>query len=315
MKTTLGLKTFVLTGLTLLCIALASAVVLRSGHLPGASVAKTPFDAGAESFSALRFVPETYVFGESPLFSGEKITFDAAIENASASPVVLTAIPKTCGCMTFGDEEGLKLPVTLAPGGRFPFHVAIATDGKAGMQRMQLIARGTTPEGTAVESGTLEVNGRVWTSIFALPDEINLEVRQDEVGSPLVRSIVLADEWPGAGLRMPSVTSTAGDRLRVSLRPADGKIMVRGLDLRKRHELTISYSVPPGSMFFDETITIAPTATGARLATVRLRGRVVPDAEVRPDRLVLHCREPGSTITRVLEYRRNRAGLGWAISG
>jgi hypothetical protein len=141
---------------------------------------------------------------------------------------------------------------------------------------------------------------------MTLPDTIDVRLLNDQTGEPVVRTVVLADEWPGDGLRTASVTSTAGDRLKVSLTPVGGNILVGGLDLKKRQELTISYAIPPGATSFDETITVTPEEPKARPATIRLRGEVVPDAEVQPGRLVLQSRSPG----RIIEYRRNRPGIG-----
>jgi hypothetical protein len=257
----------------------------------------------ARPAEALRFVPDVHEFGKSPLFSGDRIHFETAVENVSAAPIILTTIPRSCGCLTFGQSGGLKLPVTLRPGERFPLRVEVATDGKTGYQRMEIQALGRKPEGEAVPTARLAIQGNVWSSILPLPEELFVEVDPDTRNKPVVRKVLLADEWPGDGLVIAKITSTAGKRLQFDLAPAEGKAMVRGLDVTKRKEMTIRYAIPEGAETFDETITITPARSDAKPATIRLHGRVVPDFEMHPNRVVVTETSEGATASRVLTYQ------------
>jgi hypothetical protein len=139
--------------LAVLGIALAVSVELLLARRDGGRTTQDPIRSEEATVSAaLRFIPATYTFGETPVFTGDSVRFVTAVENASASPITLSSIPKTCGCMTFGEGGDLKLPATLAPGERFPFQVEISTTNKAGTQRLQLVADGSTAAGDPIRS-------------------------------------------------------------------------------------------------------------------------------------------------------------------
>lgn len=263
--------------------------------------ANTPRAAGA-----IRFVPETYEFGKEPVFSGDRVRFEAAVENSGAVAVKVTEFPRSCGCLTFGEDGDLKLPATLAPGERLPLHIEAATDGKTGFQSLEVRAKGTTAADEPIPSAALAIKGRIWTSILTLPEELSVELRRDECDTPLVQTVLLADEWPGNGLEIAGVTSTAADRMRFDLKAVTGKIMMRGLDVQKRHALTITYSIPKDVSTFDEAITITPTLPAANPAILRLHGRIKPDYEFKPDRLFVYSSQPGSNMNRLLVYSYSR---------
>jgi hypothetical protein len=255
---------------------------------------------------AIRFAPQTVEFGEEPVFSGDRLRFDVAVENTSRAPVQVTEFPRSCGCMTFGEAGDLRLPATLQPGEKLPLKVEIATDGKTGFQTMQLQARGKTASGEPIAPASLMIQGRILTSILPLPEELWIDVHQDERDAPIARTVLLTDQWPGDGLAIDTIASTAGPRMRFDLAPADGPVLVRGLDVRKRHLLTINYTVPPKANVFDETITITPTHVPAKPAKVRLRGRVLPNFEFKLDQVLVYDARPGATASRVLVYHYHR---------
>ncbi|MFI5460892.1 MAG: hypothetical protein ACHRXM_36235 [Isosphaerales bacterium] len=187
-----------------------------------------------------------------------------------------------------------------------PLKVEVATDGKTGYVTMEILARGVMASGEPIAPALLVIRGQIMSSILPLPDELWLDVRQDESDSPIVRTVVLADQWPGDGLAIAEITSTAGPRMRFDLAPADGTSLIRGLDVRKRRELTITYSIPPATNVFDETITITPAYRPAKPAKVRLHGRVLPDYEFSPSQILVHDARPGATASRTLVYRYHR---------
>lgn len=259
-----------------------------------------------EGPKAIRFEPAAFEFGKPPVFSGDRVRFDTAVVNTSSTPVVVSEVPRSCGCLTFGEDGALTLPVTLAPGGKLPLRVEYSTDGKTGYQSVELHARGRTAGGASIAEATLTIRGRILASILPLPEDVYIEVGAERRGQPVVRTVFLADEWPGDGLGVGKITSTAGDRMRFELAPAAGNVLVQGLDVRKRHTLMISYSIPAGATVFDEKVTITPAQPSARPATVRLHGRVVADYEIRPDRLMFYASNPGGTASRLLAYHYTR---------
>lgn len=274
---------------------------------PGApSSPSVPSAITAMPSKAIRFVPEQVEFGIEPVFSGDRVLFDVAVENTSSSPVRITEFPRSCGCMTFDDEGNLRLPATLGPGERFPLKVEVATIGRTGHQKMELVARGELVSGEPIAPGSLIIRGRIMTSILPLPEEIWLDVHQDERDSPIVRKVLLADEWPGDGLGIAKIESTARDRMRFGLAPATGTVLVGGLDVRKRNELTIRYTLPPDAGALDETITITPSHGSARPAHIRLHGRVLPDYEFQPVRLLFYGLHADEAASRVLVYHYHR---------
>ena len=80
-------------------------------------------------------------------------------------------------------------------------------------------------------------------------------------------------------------------------------MIIRGLDLTRRAVLTIRYMIPPGANVFDESITIAPKLSSAKPATLRWRGRIVPEFEFQPASLLFNLTTGESKQSRLLTYR------------
>ncbi len=86
------------------------------------------------------------------------------------------------------------------------------------------------------------IQGRVWTTLLALPENVAVDVKAAERERPITRSVILSDEWQEGELARRKIESTAGDRLKIDVKRASGPVIIQGLDVKKRCEPTLTYT-------------------------------------------------------------------------
>ena len=300
-------------GRTYVLLVPAAIIALAAAWLSLAELAqprKAERTASPPETTGLRFEPPAFDLDQGVHFSGPPLEIETALVNVTGGPIQITEIPKTCGCMALAlGGEGLNLPRMLEPGQRLPLRVEVGTVGRVGPQRYELIARGTDTQGRPVASPPFLIQGRLRAPFLAVPDEWNVEIAAGEAPPIIERTVVLADGWPGAGLQLPHVCSTAGGRMQFAIEPTDGPILAGGLDATRRYLLRIRYTPPEDVERFEETITITPVEEGVPPLEIPFRGCLRPEAAFEPPRLVLVPLGPGATVSRRLTYRYARPDL------
>jgi len=283
---------------------LALTSVVLSGGLALGFLLPAGKEAGVprvEEVGALRFQPPFIDLGARPLFTGEPIDHEVWLVNDSDAPVEVAEIAKSCGCMAaLGATGDLTLPATLPPRGKLPVRIHISTDGRAGFQAFEYEARVSADSPARIPPASLLIRGNVLAAMLALPDEFYIELEPGRRTSPIVRTITLADELPGKGAGLKSVAFSSPDCFRYRVTPAQGPVTVRGLDLKKRWELVFEYSAPTDSDQFAETLTLTPDDARMKPAEVKIRGRVLPDLEFRPEQLVFLHEPSAGTVSKLL---------------
>ena len=255
----------------------------------------------------VRFDPPLGEFGRGKaVMTGDEVRFSTRLVNRSSRPIRLLSLAKSCGCTTIGGDGEGGLPALIPAGGSYPIEVSISTASKAGPTQAHVRARYLAAGGEHEEECDFGVQGVVKSNLVAIPPEFELEIPEADWGKTVVRSVTLADDWPGDGVGIRSTESTARERLKVRMRHASGRLSANGLDLRKHKELLLEYVPDPTARMFDETIRVVPMAP-MKEVTIRLRGRMVPEVSISPSRLFIYGRSPGLGQVRLIELRSSNS--------
>lgn len=237
-----------------------------------------------------------------PHIEGEKIEVRAVLINDSNQPVVLKALPHSCACMAANREGPVQLPLALEAHSRTPLSVVINTAGQGGLKRYRLTAVAETAQGREVPDAELMIVAKVYAALYAHPNYFHVSVPEDRSSEPIHREVCLLDKWEEKGLEVASVTSTAGNRFRFTLKPDEGDFSVGALVLKRRHILEFDLLPRPGSREIDEVITIVPADKRAKPATITLTGKVVPPYALVPGLLTFYGTQPGKQVERTVQY-------------
>ena len=247
-------------------------------------------------------------FGKPPTYSGATLHFDNPrkhfFDSHSGDPHW-----KTWGCITLAQQGELTLPFDLKPHGRYPLRVDVGTYLRVGPLTQHAGVRAQTRDGIDAASAELLIQGRVWTTLLALPENVAVDVKAAERERPITRSVILADEWHEGELALRKIESTAGERLRIEVMPASGPVIIQGLDVKNRFEPTLTYTPPDSAESFDETVTIHAADEKAPPTRIRLHGQIVPLVVMKPGRLFIANARPGVRVTRQLSAVFDRAAV------
>jgi hypothetical protein len=148
------------------------------------------------------------------------------------------------------------------------------------------------------------------SALHAVPDRFYLDVTEDQRQTPITCSAMLADGWPGEGLAIGEVTSSARERLHHELRPGAGEMAIGLSTIKYRHELRMKYTPPKDGNTFEEVVTVRTTNPRVKPLAIRIWGVVRAPYEFSPNEIVLYGDQPGQRVTREIGYTFRQPGDG-----
>ncbi len=253
------------------------------------------------------FDPEVKEYSFRDYFiSGERIQFVTNLENTSHSTIEVSGIDRTCGCMIFEDRDRITFPLRLKPGEKLPVKLDIDTNGKSGLNvfgiRAKLETHSSNPR---TISASFQLSAYIFSTLQAIPNSINQDVHRSGINSELHFSIVLADDRPWKVVVVDRIEFSSPDRFRFDLKPIDGLIRdpQTGSDRTKRFSLNIHYIPPDNDDEYEESIKVTTDEPGAKPIRIHLTGKIVPEFEFHPSKLIFTEQKLGMKASRVVEYR------------
>jgi hypothetical protein len=277
---------------------LAVSLALITGVVLGAFVLKPT----TSDRNLLRFDPEVLDLSADQYVSGESIERTVHLRNVSSRPVRVLALPRNCGCMSFLEGTGDTFPVSISPGKVIPIKVRIATNGRVGSQQFAVQAIYESEKGVKQPPVAVEIRASIISGLHVIPAEIHLESEPGQDG-PLFARVILADQWPGRGLPIKEIRTTADSRFKWELKPTTGPVIIEGLDLERRFVLELSYVPVATAKEFDEVVTVVPDNPKAKSIRLPFRGRKKAAYEFRPESLTIYGSNDGGPAERTIEYR------------
>ncbi len=253
--------------------------------------------------ASIQFAPATIDLVNEFHVEGEAIDLVATLRNPSKRDVQVTRIPRSCACIAVaGPQDELTFPIPLGPGAERPIHLHLNTQGRPGVQSFFLTAFGTGDDGAELPPAGLTITARILGSLVVIPDALYVTASGAE-GAPIRKQFLLADDWPGDGLEVESISATDPGRFQFELRRVDGSVAHLGGSLAKRYELDVVYRPDDQTEDFSETITIKPADARVKPSLVPFCGKIARPYELRPASLTFYGIGPGKRIERKLMYR------------
>lgn len=285
------------------------AVAVLSGLAAGWFV----FPSGRAA-SPLAFEPASFDLRGQTVFGGQSIRREARLVNRSGYAIDVEALSRSCGCMSFLGADQPKLPRRLGAGQSLPVIVEVDTTGRVGPQAFEVQAVGRGPDGELVTPPSFSIAASIKMGPIPSPAAFDESIPPDEAGTERVREILLADESGSSTFGEPKLSSSNPDRFRIGVvGAAPGRVNIGGLDLRRRHLVTIVDRLPSQPGVHEEFLFVEYPAT--RLPTIEIPVRCVVEPEVSwaPRQLAISPSEieavGAGSITRVIRFRSHREAL------
>jgi hypothetical protein len=229
-----------------------------------------------EKLHALRFEQPEIDLRQRPAVEGEPIEVVAQLHNFGKVPVRITNMATCCGARIIRNEDETTL-TEIAPGASMPIHLQIGTLLGSGEAIKRLQVEGQTADGLELAPAELVVFTYIMATLAAYPESTPFILHEDELSAPIKQTIALADLWPGDGLKIKSITSTLGDKLRYQLVPAHGEVGNRSVACSGTNVMAKTWTMLRLTAFVELQISPARRQAGCRTAKEnRPSGRCLP---------------------------------------
>ncbi len=253
------------------------------------------------------FVPDVKEYSFRDYFiSGERIQFVTNLENISNTTIEVSGIDRTCGCMIFDDQDRITFPLFLKPGEKLPVHVDIDTNGKSGLNIFGLRAKiASNSKNSLIVSASFHLSAYLFSTLQAIPNTITKDVHKSRTDSEIHFNIVLTDDRPGKVAVVDRIEFSTPDRFRFDLKPIHGMIpdSQTGSIRKNRLSLNIRYIPPDNADEYEESIKVTTDEPRAKPIRIHLNGKIIPEFEFHPSKLIFTEQKLGMKDSRVVEYR------------